>query len=1220
MKVKLCVALLALAVVLLPLPLLAGPGVAPANARLTATRVSANLPLTFEPMQAPGYYLARSGSYSVSVGATQSSVVMAGPNSRSTQILRFALQNANPAASLEALDPLPGITSYYVGNDPKKWRLGVKNFARLRANSIYPGVDIVYYGDQRRLEFDFVVAPNADPSPIALTFSGAGKLYADAEGNLVAEVGGQPVRFAKPFAYQTVAGERKPVSVNYALVGDKAQLRIGEYDKNLDLIIDPVVTYATYLGGHQSDEVDGMAVDINGNTYVTGKTCSPDFPGAATTSTNCNAFLSEIKADGSALVGNTVIIGGDNNTWGRAIVLDSAGTAYITGGTNSTNLPTNGTMVAKYDGTTQPNAWFGGDSDAFIAIISGGTLQRLAYLGGSGADDGFGITVDGDKNVIATGETCYPAGLDALPDFPVYSGFQRKVEMCVGFITKLNNALDIYLQDTVNASYGDAPAATVAPPHGGNWFFSEYFGGQPPNVASSGWIPSHTFYKGDIISVTYVSNFILQSSAYKCMRSGVTGAVEPLNWSPTVGSVVTDGSVTWQNMGAPGVLVNATTISRAVAVDPLGDIFVTGGSDSGFIGCSVCGDTSYYTGAGAWVAKVTKGGGWVYSTVLGKTPTDTANSIAVDGSGLAYIVGTSTGGIFMPANTTSFQPGNAGGQDAFIVQLDNAGTTINYASYLGGSGDDQGNAVAVDVNGAAYIVGSTKSPNFPAVNPLTNTKTNLAMDTVSGPQDAFITRVIPGGSAISFSSYIGGTNADQGFAVAAAQDGAFVAAAGSTHSFDFPVYQSNPNAPPVLQPVYNNNVDNDAGDAFILKIPIATLPNIAISTNEVDFGAVNVTSTSTAPVTFANTGNSPISITSVTITGNPEFASAPASNCSGAILATNQSCTVQVTFTPTAGGARPNGTLSFFDNGTGSPQTVKLTGTGISTTGGILSLDATSPFTFADQQQNTTSSAKVFTATNTGNTPVTFTSIAITPSPGDFALTTDPSNPANACSTSSPLASGAKCTIAVTFTPTATGARPDGTLTVAASSNTLTVTLKGNGTAAPTAGFTVTPPSVSPSFGLGKTGSFNLSFVPTGGFTQTLTLNCTILPVSPATCSAPAVQMDGATTKTVAVTVVIPAGSSGGSGGTRTGSLHWGIPFGALPFCAALTLLGGRRRRWAIMLLVALGLVLICTGCGGGGSTGGAGGMQTGSYTVNVTATYNGGSVVIPPVSLTVTP
>jgi hypothetical protein len=1217
MKVILCVALLALVVVFLPLSLLAGPGAAPANARLTATQMSANLPLSFEPTQAPGHYLARSGRYAVSIAASESSVFVTDPKSKASQSLRFSLQNANASASIEALDPLPGVTNYYVGNDSHNWRLGVKNFAKLRAKSIYPGVDIVYYGDQRRLEFDFVVAPNADAAPIAMTFSGADKLYTAADGDLVAEVGGQPVRFAKPFAYQLVAGNKKPVSVEYALAGSKAQLRIGDYDKNLELIIDPVVTYATYLGGHMADEVDGVAVDSNGNAYVTGKTCSPDFPGTSTTSTNCNAFVSEIKADGSALVGNTVIIGGNNNTWSRAIALDTTGTAYIVGGTNSTDLPAN-TTITKYDGTTKPNAWFGGDSDAFIAVVSGGALQRVAYLGGSGTDDGFGVAVDGDKNVIATGETCYPTGLDAHPDFPVYAGFQRKVEMCAGFITKLDNALDIYLQDLVNASYGDAPSAP--PPAGGAWFFSEYFGGQPPNVATSGWMAGHKFYQGDIISVTYMVSGSPVSSAEKCIGSGTTGATPPA-WSSTVNAVDNDGSVTWKNMGPPGTLVNATTISRAVATDPLGDIFVAGGSDSGFIGCSVCGDTSYYVGAGAWVAKVSKTGGWRYSTVLGTTATDTANAIAVDGDGQAYIAGTSTGGIFIPANTISFQSKNGGGQDAFIVQLDNAGTTINYAGYVGGSGNDQGNGVAVDVNGAAYLVGSTESANFPTVNPLTNATTSLPMNALSGPEDAFVTRIIPKGSAVAFSSYLGGTNADQAFAVAAAQDGQFVVAAGSTHSFDFPVHQGDPNAPPVLQPAYNKGVDNDAGDAFIVKIPIATLPNIAISPDHLDFGSVDVSTTSTSqPVTFANTGNSPITIASVTFTG--EFASAPASNCVNAILATNQSCTVQVTFTPTAGGARPAGTLVFHDNGTGSPQTVNLSGTGISTSGGSISIaPSSSPFTFADQPQNSTSTAKVFTITNIGNAAVTFTSIALTPASGDFALTTDPSNPANACSTSSPLASGANCTIAVSFTPTATGARPDGTLTVTASSNVLTMTLKGNGTAPLAPDFAVVPPATTPSVGVGQSGTFSISLAPAGGFSQTINLTCT--PPSPATCSISpnSVTMDGTTSKTATVTVNVPAGSSGGgSGGTRTGSLHWGVPFGALPFCAALTLFGKRRRRWITLLLVAFGLVLVCTGCGGGGSNGASSGMTPGSYSVTVTATYSGGTAKTVVVPVTVTP
>ena len=184
-----------------------------AAAKSTAVAAYGRLPLSFEPTASPAHYLARNGSYAVLVGAGEASVAVHDAKSGKQQTLRFAFENANPAAQLEAMEPQPGVTNYYVGPDASKWRLGVKSYARLRSAGVYPGVDVVYYGDHRRLEFDYVVAPKADPSAIVLAFSGMDKLSKESNGDLVAEVAGQPVRFAKPYAYQKVDGVAQPVDV-----------------------------------------------------------------------------------------------------------------------------------------------------------------------------------------------------------------------------------------------------------------------------------------------------------------------------------------------------------------------------------------------------------------------------------------------------------------------------------------------------------------------------------------------------------------------------------------------------------------------------------------------------------------------------------------------------------------------------------------------------------------------------------------------------------------------------------------------------------------------------------------------------------------------------------------------------------------------------------------------------------------------------------------------
>jgi len=480
-----------------PAGLPAGANVAGAGSHAVA-RGYANLPLHFEPTAEPGRFVARSGNgYAVMIGARESVVTI--PGADSTRSLRFAFDQANAGAQIEAIEPLPGVSNYYLGNDPSQWRLGVRNFAKVRAQEIYPGVDVVYYGDDRRLEFDFLVAPMANPGAIVLTLSGMDKLYLDADGNLVAEINGHAVSFAKPYAYQKRAdGLAKRVSVEYTLSApDKAQLKVGDYDKTLALVIDPIMQYSTFLGGSLGDTANGIAVDTSSNAYITGQTCSigldsgsnpevvfPGIPyatwaaynssspaGPAAAPGTCIAYVSKLNAAGSTVLFTTYIGGTAPNPQnasasGSGIALDNVAlnptpspngypNVYVVGTTVFKDMPVPacnipGKPVAPQcasgggyyvDTTPYPSVspyWPGGDSDAFIAILNSqtGTLIRSAYLGGSGVDHGYSIAVDPQQNVIVGGQT-------TSLDFPGYNGFEPKTEAMVGFITKLDFGLHI---------------------------------------------------------------------------------------------------------------------------------------------------------------------------------------------------------------------------------------------------------------------------------------------------------------------------------------------------------------------------------------------------------------------------------------------------------------------------------------------------------------------------------------------------------------------------------------------------------------------------------------------------------------------------------------------------------------------------------------------------------------------------------------------------------
>lgn len=1269
MKVKLCVALLALIVVMLPQTLLAGPGAAPANARLAATQMSANLPLSFEPAQTPGHYLAHSGRYAVLIGATESSVVVTDEKSKSSRRLGFALENANAAASIDAIDPLPSVTNYYRGNTSDSWRLGVKNFAKLRAKSIYPGVDVVYYGDQRRLEFDFVVAPKADPTAIALTFSGMDKLYTGTDGDLVAETGGQPVRFAKPVAYQMIAGQRKAVSAEYALIGGKAKLRIGDYDRNLELVIDPILSYSTYLGGTLADTANGIAVDQSGNAYLTGQTCSSGAdsggllfpapspnPSGTVFAGSCDAYISKLafnSATNTTTLLFTTFIGGSNganptSTAGNGIALDNQATpnVYVIGTTNFWGLPgaaPNPNINA--DGSARTAIYNGGDHDAFIMVLNStnGTMVRSTYLGGSDDDQGYAIAVDSQQNVTAVGQT-------KSFNFPFYNGFQPMTETYVAFVTKLDAGLHIAarilpgasaisprrssLTDT-NCSTG---ALCPAAPNVGQtyYFFSAAFGGQlvppPPTWPMVGGLVLGGYSTGFAVPWGAITIGTPQcgnttSPPLVLVAEGVNGLVSGgLDWdtcaSLNVNSYVhDDGGFSWRILGEPVGPVYATTEAYGVALDPNGDVFAVGGSNTSSLEPANIAwlPGMHYAGTGAWIIKLRGIDGWpVYLTPLGTNPADNTQTVnvsrgvAVDSQGRAYVVGTASGGIYTQA--TSVNPGILGGTDAFVLRMSASGSGIDYGTYLGGSGNDQGLAVAVDSGGWAYVTGSTQSANLPLINPLLDANLNT-LSQLRGVQDAYVAKLTPDGTSLIMSAYLGGSATDQGNAIALSPTGSGdIYLAGGTGSVDFPLKDA----------VAGQTLASGGGDAWAAKILGTSFPSVTINPTSLNFGqqVVGFSSSTTQTVTIKSTGQAFLTINSITASG--DFTQA--NNCGQQLTpagGTKDTCTVTLTFTPTAVGTR-QGTLTIKDDAPDTPQSVGLTGQGVMVSASITPAPP-GPLSFGTQTLATVSAPQTVTVTNTDSSQSLIMGSAVVATVGggnDFQLSS------NNCTTL--VAPGKTCTIGVTFTPSSAGSR-SGTLVVNGNGNIMPATIQltgiGNGSGGPGGGggstdFTVPQPAPL-SVGLGKTGTFNMSFVPTGGFNQTISLTCTILPASLATCSAApsSVPMDGSTTQTSTVTVNIPSGSSGGGGGTRTGSLHWGVPFGALPFCAALTLFGRRRRRWVILLLVALALVMVSSGCGGGGggSNGSSSSMQPGAYTVSVTATYSGGTSKAVSVPLTVT-
>ncbi len=535
------------------------------------------------------------------------------PQSMPGSVLRMKLRNANPAAKVTGTDELAGMNNYFIGNDPAKWRTGVPTYAKVKYEGIYSGIDLVYYGNQQQLEYDFIVAPGADPRRIAFEVSGAKRIRLDAQGDLVLKIGEDEIRWHKPVVYQEKGGARQLVAARYAIT-DKNRVRfdLAKYDASRPLYIDPLI-YSTYLGGNSDDVGLGIAVDSAGNAYVAGSTVSTNFPTknplqpafAGGNSCGCDAFVSKLNASGSALVYSTYLGGsGDDRSFGIAV--DSAANAYVTGYTFSTDFPTVNPLQPANRGLY----------NAFVAEINrtGSALVYSTYLGGSGQETGFGIAVDSAGDAYVTGET-------ASTDFPTKNPLQPSYGggSFDAFVAKLN-------------------------PAGSALGYSTYLGGTGQDGG----------------------NGIAVDSGGNAYVTGVTAS--------------TDFPVT------PGAL---QTVCNS--------------------GCSPHGD--------AFVAKLNPAGSALaYSTYLGGNGPDYGYGIAVDTAGNVYVTGGTSSTDF--PTMSPLQPAFGGGEDGFVAKIDPAGSALVYSTYLGGSGADSGNGIAVDSAGNAYITGFTDSTDFPQQNPL----------------------------------------------------------------------------------------------------------------------------------------------------------------------------------------------------------------------------------------------------------------------------------------------------------------------------------------------------------------------------------------------------------------------------------------------------------------------------------------------------------------------
>ncbi|MCW3095462.1 MAG: hypothetical protein JWL77_1080 [Chthonomonadaceae bacterium] len=622
--------------------------------------------------------------------------------------LRMQMVGANPKASTLTQQPLAGRINYFLGKDPSKWHSGVPTFERVGFHGVYPGIDLVYYGSQKHLEYDFLVAPHADPKQIQLHFAGAQSVHIDAAGDLLIHTQGRELKWQKPIVYQQDSAGKHPVAAHFQrtrMSNGQTGIRfaLGHYNADRPLVIDPVLLYSTYLGGTGAygDRANAIAVDNSGNAYITGLTTSLTFPTTAGAFQTVNvtggrggwvAFISKLNPTGTALVYSTYLGGTSGRDVTSGIAVDADGNAYVTGSTASGDFPTTPGVFQLTNHTKVLN-------NAFVTKLNatGTALVYSTYLGGSSIDQAYGIAIDSSGSA-------YVAGSSSSPDFPITAGAFQQTEKggansTSAFVSKLNSTGTTLLYSTyLGGSQGGDTGVGIAVDNNGNAF---------------------------VTGITFSSNFPTTPTAFQATYpAGI--------YSPT--SFVTKLNSTGTDLVYSTYLGGSTSVgdeAKGIAIDNSGNAYVVGQVYSTDFpttpGAFQSARNSDLGSTNAFVTKLNSTGtALLYSTYLGGGGGyggDVATAIAVDSQGDAYVAGSTPNSRF-PTTPGAFQrvngsrsPQSAGTAtlNAFVTKLSPTGATLLYSTFLGGTNGSGAAAVGIgiDPHGNAYVVGNSTASDFP---------------------------------------------------------------------------------------------------------------------------------------------------------------------------------------------------------------------------------------------------------------------------------------------------------------------------------------------------------------------------------------------------------------------------------------------------------------------------------------------------------------------------
>lgn len=647
------------------------------------------------------------------------------------KVLRMKTAGSQTASCIEGLNTLPGRSNYFSGNRPAEWKTDITNYERVKYSAVYPGIDLVYYSKQRQLEYDFIVAPQADPKAIQLQFEGADKVSVNENGELVLKVAESEMLQHKPTIYQEINGTRQEVAGHYSVNNDgTVSFEIGQYDSSRELVIDPVLQYSTFLGGNDDEDARAVAIDLAGNLFITGQTISTNFPvtpGAvqSTIRGTADAYVVKVSPDGSAILFATYL-GGNESQFGftdegNAIAVDGQGNVYVVGTTDAPDFPT--TPSALLSSNPGPSG--------FLTKISpdGKSLLYSSYIGGGGTpkvERATGVIICAPSTAFVTGYT----SSSSFPTTPT-SFSPNKISP--------PTASDAFLIGIDTAASGSDSLA-----------YGTYLGGmgtaqtapfsidQIQAVATD--LEGHLY----VVGHTAASDFPTTANAYdKTFNGG--------SFDSFVAKILPKG------MGAADLVYSSflggsgDDLAVGVAVTPTGNVYVTGLTNStnyptqnafqptnsggnfgaGFDAFMTCLDT---TKAGA--------AGLSYSTFVGGIGDDLAWGIAADCNGKVFITGVTIpleGNVDtnnFPTTPGAVRTTYQGEDDAFFVEIDTkkvGAPSLVYSTILGGRDDDFGFDVELDQAGNIYIVGFTGSNNFP-ITP------GALQTTKRGLDDAFITK------------------------------------------------------------------------------------------------------------------------------------------------------------------------------------------------------------------------------------------------------------------------------------------------------------------------------------------------------------------------------------------------------------------------------------------------------------------------------------------------